>query len=373
MRKLLIAACLALLATPAAAQVNFQTSVKGYHYFHKTGVSMDAHDEAVKNCVRLVHGLWLDSGGGYGLVGGALDGMHTELAVPANIEHCMVAFGWDVMQVDEAKGKALAAGSREARHDSLAPWVGSLTPEGRLARRFVNDLTDPATVWDGRSWGSDKPSLSVTSQAPFNENPAPFTLPKFPRTAFPPQPLNAKQIAALPADASVIVVRATLKEAKGFRNMVFNRAGPDGYQPAWADGQPAALRFSTPPLMSNRDKTYVFRVPPGKWRFAGLSSVYGFTSFCYGAPAFEVRPGEAVFAGTFSAGNPGQLIPNLDLGPMSTALKDAPALLSRLKPATWINGSWERCGGAYAYAFEIPGAPFEEGYNGGSKAQVPAP
>jgi hypothetical protein len=373
MRKLPIAACLVLLAGPALAQVNFQTSVKGYHYFHKTGATMQAHDEAVKNCVRLVNGLWLDNGSGYGLVGSVLDGMHTELAVPANVEHCMVAFGWEVMQIDEARGKALAAGSREARHEALAQWVGSPAPEGRMARRFVNDITDPATVWDGRSWGSDKPSLSITSQAPFNEKPGPYTLPKFPNTAFPPQSLNARQIAALPSDASVIVVRATLAEAKGFRTMVFNRAGPDGYQPAWADGQPAAFRFSTPPLMSNRDKTYVFRVPPGKWRLAGLSSAYGFTSFCYGAPAFEVKPGEAVFAGTFSAGHPGQLVPVMDLAPMTGALKDAPALLARLKPATWVNGSWERCSGAYAYAFEIPGAPFEEGYTGGSKALAPAP
>jgi hypothetical protein len=44
-----------------------------------------------------------------------------------------------------------------------------------------------------------------------------------------------------------------------------------------------------------------------------------------------------------------------------------------LKPAAWTNGTFSACEGAYVYALEVPGAPFEAGYSWGSKALSPAP
>ena len=52
MRKLpFLAATVALLATPALAQIDLGRPIAGWTYFHKAGADMAAHDAAVLDCV----------------------------------------------------------------------------------------------------------------------------------------------------------------------------------------------------------------------------------------------------------------------------------------------------------------------------------
>lgn len=374
MRKLPIAAALALLATPALAtsaqaQTALTTTTPGYTYFHQAGATMEAHDTAVQDCVRLAGGLKVTSSGGYNPIGAIMDNTSSGWAVASNVENCMVARGWQVRRIDPARGKTLAAASREGRHAQLAQWVGSVGPEGQVARRFANDLTDVRTVWQGRAWDGDTPSLSLTAQPKFDaEPPAPPKLPKLPKTAWPLAPLTPGQIAKLPPTASVIIVSLGKFEGGYMPAYVFNRAGRRPDRPAWVDGKPASFQFGMAGVFAPKAGVRVYLVEPGTWRLAGLFTDSGVTSFCLGAPSFTVGPGEAVYAGHFSLGDAGQAKPNLDMAPLADGLKSALDLLARVKPAAYVNGSVERCEGAYAYALEVEGAPFVDGYAGGSQA-----
>ncbi len=371
MKFAVVAAVLSLSATPALAQIDFTTTSKGYTYFHKPGADIAAHDADLKTCLQVARNL---TTGGQSLNAAAplLDGMHSAFAEAGNTESCMVVHGWDVRQVEDAKGAAMAGLSREARHAELAGMIGAVPGQDRRIRTFDNDLTHPGNTWQGRSWGGGGTSLSVTSLGKFDYE-EPRKLRKLPKTAWPLTPLSAGQIAKLPPEASVIVVRA--EAVKGRAALFqFNRVGPNPDIPGWIDGDPATFSFGpVGALGSSNDHVWVFRVKPGKWRYQGLVSVYGLTTTCLGAPAFEIKPGEALFAGNFRFGGEPQAIPDMDMAPLTTAnLKDGGKLLSRLKPVSYVNGSVERCRGAYGYALEIPGAPFEGGYTLGSRARPAA-
>jgi len=117
------------------------------------------------------------------------------------------------------------------------------------------------------------------------------------------------------------------------------------------------------------EKTFVVTVPPGRWRLEGA----GPASFCLGSPAFDVGPGEAIFAGTFDADHP--YAPDMTVAPAQSALSDA-ALAARLKPASWANGETFPCSAlrpAVVYVLELPGAPFAERYSAGTHARQSAP
>ncbi|HEX3673756.1 MAG TPA: hypothetical protein VHU87_05735 [Rhizomicrobium sp.] len=110
------------------------------------------------------------------------------------------------------------------------------------------------------------------------------------------------------------------------------------------------------------EKTHVFVVPPGHWRIVQSYP----TSFCLGGPAFDVKQGEAIFAGSFDATDPSAL--DMSLEPVKAALGAVP-LAQRLKPALYKNGETFNCGHVFAtflYVMEVPGASFVEGYSGGS-------
>ncbi len=77
--------------------------------------------------------------------------------------------------------------------------------------------------------------------------------------------------------------------------------------------------------------TSVFIVSPGTWQIAGR----GLVSFCLGSPTFQVKPGEAIFAGTFDAADIAH--PSMDLAPVLATLQGS-NLPNRLKPAQWTPG-----------------------------------
>ncbi|MCX7357476.1 MAG: hypothetical protein NT015_04930 [Alphaproteobacteria bacterium] len=122
--------------------------------------------------------------------------------------------------------------------------------------------------------------------------------------------------------------------------------------------------------MSGDHQTHIVQVPPGRWRVTSITQTSGFdyavyiTDFCLGAPSFEVRAGEAVYAGSFT--QRGAFGPDMDLTAAQADLAEVPAIASRLRAASYINGATYPCGGTYIYALEVPGAPFSEDYAYGS-------
>jgi hypothetical protein len=122
-----------------------------------------------------------------------------------------------------------------------------------------------------------------------------------------------------------------------------------------------AGRFQNP-----REPTwFVYAVPPGRWRI-GWSN---FLSYCLGSPSFEIKAGEAVYAGTFHIEGP-TLAPDLDLAPAKAYLGGPSA--ETLRAAVYRNGERGSCMGlSHDYALEFPGAPFAPGYSWGGAAAAP--
>jgi hypothetical protein len=371
---LVAASLVAATAPPALAGADaalMNRASGGYVYFHRAGASMAEHDAAVEACAHEA------SQTEEPYLAPVIGGLLTQMAVAstraakhrklneaqfaANLENCMVARGWEVARLDEAEGKAVAALAQPQQAAALAPWVGAAQPHGQVVRRYAPVA---AIGWNSKLDENHWPwSLSLTAGvhdlsrlvASDAERPANW------RTL---QVGGARTVAAPGTSAIVVRVMATTPVSNAW---TFVRLDA----PAAGTELPGLTAFS----VARQDKepggakTYVIAAPPGRWRLQGV----GATSFCLGAPAFDVGAGEAVFAGAFDASAP--YAPDLDMGPAQGELADA-ALAARLKPARWTNGESFPCGvlrPKAVYLLEIPDAPFVPGYRAGSRAAAPAP
>jgi hypothetical protein len=367
--KRMLAAMVALIAvTPAVAASAgplMDRASDGYVYFHRAGADPATHDAAVDACVReakLTQEPYLAP-----VIAGPL----TQLIIAstraakqqgldrvqfaANLENCMVARGWEVVRLDDAEGKAIAALPQAGQAAALAPWVGAAAPHGQVVRRYV---PIGAMSWESKYDDSPGPSsLSLTSgvhdlsrlEAPMADKPANW------------QPLKVGEAkTVLAPDASAIVVRVT-GGAAAQTSWTFVRLD----EPSTGAGGLSYFTITSPAKGSSATaKTYVIAAPPGHWRLEGV----GTASFCLGGPTFDVGAGAAVFAGTFDAGAP--YAPGFDPAPARADLADA-ALAARLEGAGWTNGEGFPCGVMqpnWIYVLEIPNIPYAAGYQAGSRA-----
>jgi hypothetical protein len=388
--QLFLAAAFAATTTYASAADLTQVS-PGYVYFHRAGATLAEHDAAVRDCSVEAHKAQqpdTPAAGGGGLLGalvvgivkGVMDGIAERRGVAANIENCMVVRGWEVRRLTVADG-SIAALPQPGQAEKLAPLVGSVPAVGEVSRAYANDAQSGDTTMFTPSGDIDKLSLSLTALAPIPKGQEPATGPiqnpvKMAKTARPPKPLKPEQLAAVPADSALVVVRLTGGQLQGGEMLTFWRAGPDPRTPAFIDGQPAAFVASLPlKMFAGKDQAYdvtaVYALPPGQWRLGSAQRGLFVASFCLGQPEFTVGKGETVFAGSFALGAP-KIGPELNLEPAKTALAALPDRVAALKPASYVNGATGECGGAYIYALEVPDAPFVEGYRQGSafKAQT---
>lgn len=419
MRKLVLAAALTCAFSGSALAQNTGSLVSpapGATYFNRPGATMEAHRSDLDACRRDVTALmqpYPNSTGAsvaatsYGLagvlVGTAMDAqaqtVSTLKAMHANYENCMVVRGWRVVQLDSAVGETLDDLEPEELELRLAPMVGAETPEGRVVRSFGNEIAERrTTLYDFPRQPEmtslslqilpeeylelprrrvDRPMSAMTSaevRAQAQERRELQAVQRAQRDALIGrsrrfiEATEADEIAALPSDATIIVVRAYGAGASG---VVLVRTD------ATEDDDENDSLFAAAPVPRRRDpsqeRTYVYVVPPGHWRLTALSPGPTLTSLCLGAPSFDVAAGQVVFAGSFGFGQSG---PRLDLAldPARAALAASPALAERVQAASYANGETFQCGapGSYLYAYEIEGAPFREGYGYGSRAQ-PAP
>lgn len=373
MRKLLIAAGLALLATPALAQVDLTRATKGYTYFHKAGATIDGHDAAVTDCLAsaarsaqtdphsMGSGDWVVDLVTPALVSGIAKGVNTD-GDAANVENCMVVRGWTVVGLDPKEGSAIAKLPADQQRAALAPWVGAEQPHGRELRRYGNDLIRQTTRYGGRPGGLDKLSLSITAVGQMPD----AGRPRVPRPAYPRLVQAGRFTSPIPeTDFGDIGPSETL--------IVFHMPNSgkiefDGLHLIEGDGrltqtdsriglyQPINTIWGKKP-----EELLIFRVPAGKWRMDKIYSAVDIQSslnLCLGSPGFDLAEGEAVYGGSVKVVGDGRFVPSMDMEPARRMLAANPALAERLKPAAWVNATTGVCGNdSYQYALEIPGAP----------------
>lgn len=365
----MIAACLAAASTGAAA-LGIGTPREGYLYFHRVGADPAAHNAAIEACATTAANA---IGPGTVHMGGFLaeilaDSEESSLAhvtFVANVENCMVVRGWEVVKLDDAEGKSIAALDQAGQAAALARWVGAAAVHGEVLRRYEPiaeaGLGGPQfgdRAKDTLSFTSDKSNILAQTAT------AAHAIPRRPDRVIEASADPAK----IPPDSAVIVVRAlTLAPAQAWFDFVL--FDPPSQDSAAQQG-PVLFGIQSPTKFLWRrgtflEKTFVFAVPPGHWRLASMLT----TSFCLGAPAFNVQPGEAVFAGSFDATHP--YAPDMSLEPIKASLGDTP-LVQRLHPAKYANGETFDCqkfSGSNLYVLELPDVPFSPGTHSVAEAK----
>lgn len=370
-------------SAPASPPVNLAQMTMGYTYYNRPGATLQAHNEAVAACVvEAVKTQAFDEqvGVGAGILGviieDALDSAYHRSSVASGLENCMVVHGWRVVVVPQAEGKALAALAPEALAAQLESWIGAETPNGTIVRTWANDATNGAnTRYEIRPAHMNDGQLSLRavtagSLKQFRPVVTKVVPPLAADKKWPKKALKPKDIATMvPEGGAVILLHVRGLSMHNGIGVILNRMGPEpGVWPSSTDRGPDIIMGVVGLIGAKKEGNMVaVAVPPGRWRIYGM----GFTpmlNFCLGAPAFEVKAGEVVYAGSFDLGS-ASMGPDLSLDRATTWLGEQPAAQA-VRAAAYVNGTTGICGNNGIYAFEIEGAPFEPGYVGGS---IPVP
>lgn len=375
-------AAMILMAWSASAgsePVNLVQPSAGYVYFNRAGADLAAHDADLSTCAADVydelHPKPVDYAGGIlgplvtGLVYDALWAKGIEVRAGIDVENCMVVRGWRVVRIPDAEGAALAVLPQPELIARMTPWIGAATPYGDIVRIWNNDAirssshasVKPVFFVGGQlSWKLH--SKPLTSEPEVVERPGPYQAakidPKWP-IKMPLRSLELAKISKAPPGSALIVMRIVGISIKGGRGLGISRQGANGDpRPSLQDHAPDAYGFIE---YQHKTDWFIEAVQPGRWRIAGINV----TRFCLGAPAFDVKAGDVIYAGTFDLTSE-SIVPDLALTPAKNFLAGTSAAES-IQPASYVNGSREQCGTAM-YAYEIPNAPFLPGYNLGSLA-----
>lgn len=384
-----IAAALgAAMSAGGAEAASLTGSSPGYHYFWKSGATMEAHDSAVVDCaVRLramangsdaMTSISAATGGGLAgaLIGGVIDSNENRQGDAANMEGCMAIKGWSVIGLGDAEGEALRSLDEPASiHRHLTPLVEAAEPPGAVLRGpFANELAEGAFVIDAAK-DLDKQSLSIRATKPAAEaaidaagklSPPKPALPKGVKPPKAIKGLKSEELAgADPAKAYVVFRLTGAGRAIDGASATLSRLADDGSEVVH-DGAPTTAylgyvrgrRFQRVEDAAGKHNDHVVEIPPGLWKLATLSQSIYDADLCFGAPAFEIAAGETVFLGALALSEAGGY--RLDASDLETAraiLAAAPQIAARAAAPSWTNGFTSDCFGSYAYAYEIPGAP----------------
>jgi len=344
----------------------------GYTYFNRPGADIESQQADLKYCaVIAVQGVQprevMPVGGG--LIGALISIQIMKMEIrrgnAANIENCMVVRGWRVVAVADEEGEKLAKLDQASLSEQLKVWVGAEQVHGVVVRAWDDDMAKGKTLKFREAGPVEHQSLSILAldkdlDAPATRAPG---YPAAPPTAASPRPIAMDKLAAVKLQPNEALIVVSLRHV-GMRAGILvglERMGPDADTPAWfADQKPYVIGAGAGAFFADADRAFV--VPAGTWRLSAVGEAYYGVSYCLGAPAFEAKPGEVIFAGTFDLGGD-DVGPNLDLAPARKLMAKAPAeVQARLAPAVWTNGYTAHCHGTYFYAYEIKGAPTKAGY-----------
>jgi len=377
---------LAAEAAPAAPQqVNISEMTRGYTYYNRPGADWAAHDKDLVDCaVEAAKTRSVDdqiNNGAYNgiagmLIGQAFGNAYNRATFAAALENCMVVKNWRVVQLPDAEGKAILATGAYNIREKIGPWIGADQPYGAIVRVWNNDAAHASThryeLRPGRKVDGSL-SLVAISETPYTPAPQADLFDRTQRTTldkkWPLRWMKPTELGRGPAEGGVVIVHI---QGMSFTNGIgvsFMRMGPDASTPAsFVDHAPDLLSAFVPLLGAKKEGKYLaLVVPPGRWRIAGMG-IMPVVNFCLGAPSFEVKPGDVIYAGSFDMGG-AELGPDLNLDGPRAWLAGAPQAAT-LKAAEYTNGWTISCGDNSIYALEIPGAPFREGYTWGGAARA---
>jgi hypothetical protein len=330
------------IVSPVWGATSLGMPTSGYVYFHKTGADLASHNEAIEHCAieagktmsPVLPGASISSGGTLVaaiILGGFQDDI-THASFTANVENCMVVSGWNVVQLDDSEGKALLKLDAASQSAALKSWVGATEIHGVVKRRYES-VSDLKIITAGFG-ESARDSLSLTSQATAIAGRAKL-LPPYEGQG---RPWTERLKGILPSDpakiaegASVIVVRAvTPKMPNSWLQLIYLGNGVDAPKlptPFLGIDLPVKSLWSS----DAKEETYAFAVPAGRWAVAAIS----ISGFCLSTAAFDIAPGDSVFAGSFSS--QALFEPDLTLDPARPKLGNS-WVNSKLKPANYQNG-----------------------------------
>jgi hypothetical protein len=385
------AVCALMGVTSASAEAlsggtDLAEMTPGYTYYNRPGADLRSHDADVADCAAEgARTISLDeqihNGANQGLAGAIIGGILQRTthrgAAAAALENCMVVRGWRVVKLEDAEGAELAKLPPADLAARLGPWVGAETPHGAIVRTFHNDAASAASKRYAMKPSHDDTQLSLISatggrltQFVADDRPAESTRdlldPKWPT-----KPLTPQTLSAVPAGGAILLLQIKGLSMHGGNGVRLNRMGDaTNILPSRSDHAPDVVIASKGTLFAHKQgDVFAFAVPAGRWRIAALQAGLPVLNFCLGAPAFEVRAGDVVYAGSFDL-SAEDLGPDLGLAPADAWLGAAPEA-SRLRPASYVNGTRSVCGDNAIYALEVKGAPFEPGYTwGGAGSSV---
>ena len=365
----------AAMAWPAGAQSGrISRMTPGYSYFNRAGANLPEHDSDLRHCATVASQMNAEERvhkgrGQAGLVGNLIEGWIAGAAqrgiVASAIENCMVVRGWRVVSIDESLGhqwEALAPGELRA---ALSGQIGAEAPIGRVARWWNNDaasasskrfeLRPPA---NGKQLGLRALLDGSAASAATTTDPAPAAGQSWNALK---RTVARENWSSVPGNRALVIVKMKGVGPQNGVTLSFQRMGEEGSGSA----QPAFMA-SQHGLQHRREGRFYVSRSAGRWRLDTIHALH----LCLGAPAFEVEAGEIVYGGSFDLGAE-SLGPDLSLTEVQAFLAGHP-IQARLRPARYRNGFTETCSGIGSiYALEVPGAPFEPGYRGGSRAVEP--
>ena len=370
-------------AEPAAERIEIGQIATGYTYYNRPGATLADHNAELIDCAQIsFHPL---PGAQPGTMGSGLaskliwSGPVAGLAA-VRVENCMIVRGWRVVRLDPEEGRALAPLSDPELASRLTPWIGAVEPHGQIVRAFANQAAHPGryhTASRPAAPGKGQFSLRISGQqsvgrigvitppsAP-GQPPPPLRPQPGPPPAidaqWPKRPVLLADIGKAPPGSALIVTRVVGAGNPYGMYVGFARVNPEGADKGVVrDGAPV-LQYAAGGIGAPKEAGgwFVLVVPPGRWSLAGA----GFIDYCLGAPSFELKAGEIVYAGTFSRLGP-DFFPDLDLAPAKAFLAGAGG--ERVRAASYVNGLRSPClGYGVTYAMEFPGAPFEPDYHWG--------
>lgn len=377
---------LAADAAPAPAdQVNISEMTRGYTYYNRPGADWAAHDKDLVDCaVEAAKTRSIDdqinNGANNGiagiLVGYAFGNAYNRATFAAALENCMVVKNWRVVQLPDDEGRAILATRAAGVREKIGPWIGAESPYGTIMRVWNNDAAHASThryeIRPGRKVDGSL-SLVAISENPYTPAPQANLFDNVQRIRldkkWPLKWMKPTELGRGPAEGAVLIFHIRGMSFANGIGVTFVRMGPDAFTPAsYVDHGPDVLSAAVGLLGAKKEGNYLaLVVPPGRWRLAGMG-VMPVVNFCLGAPSFEVKAGEVVYAGSFDLGA-AELGPDLSLDGPRSWLAGAPQAAT-LKPAEYTNGWTGACGDNSIYALEIPGAPFRDGYQWGGAARA---
>jgi len=383
------------LLTTSAHGASLTGSSPGYHYFWKAGAAIGEHDGAVIDCAvrtrAMINGSDAGSGvaaatgaaGGFagGLVGGLIVGIiaanEARQGAAANVENCMALKGWSVVALPFDEGEAIRDLDDPAPiREKLAPLTGAAEPQGPVLRGpYANELA-AGKFLIGPAQDLDKLSLSVRATRPAAEaaeaaagklTPPKPDLPKGVKAPKAIRGLKSEALASADAAKSYVVLRFSgAGRVIDGAAVTLSRLAPDGSEVVH-DGAPTTVflglikgkRFQRVEDAAGKHNDHVVDVPPGRWKLATVSMSAFDADLCFGAPAFEIGAGETIWLGDMTLADSGGY--PLDASILADAraiLAANPAIAERATAPEWTNGFTADCFGSYAYAYDVPGAPF---------------